>query len=92
MHPCLLFPAKVEPSSLQLKHSVLTSNSFQEIHGLIRKGVSVDNISSQLSPWASALFEFLPPFIRKQVYFLIISCLYIHFDLTCCTGSHLKYV
>lgn len=27
----------------------------------------MENISSQLSPWASALFEFLPPFIRKQV-------------------------
>ncbi|KAG5542693.1 hypothetical protein RHGRI_015723 [Rhododendron griersonianum] len=40
---------------------------LQEIHGLLRQGVSVDNISSQLSPWASALFEFLPPFIRKQL-------------------------
>ncbi|KAF8406759.1 hypothetical protein HHK36_008851 [Tetracentron sinense] len=40
---------------------------LQEIHGLHRKGVSVDDISSQLSPWASALFEFLPPFIRKQL-------------------------
>ncbi|PSR99456.1 Pyrophosphate--fructose 6-phosphate 1-phosphotransferase subunit alpha like [Actinidia chinensis var. chinensis] len=40
---------------------------LQEIHGLLRQGVSVDTISSQLSPWASALFEFLPPFIRKQL-------------------------
>ncbi|AQK54731.1 Pyrophosphate--fructose 6-phosphate 1-phosphotransferase subunit alpha 2 [Zea mays] len=40
---------------------------LQEIHGLHGKGVSVENISSQLSPWASALFEFLPPFIRKQL-------------------------
>ncbi|XP_059636668.1 pyrophosphate--fructose 6-phosphate 1-phosphotransferase subunit alpha-like isoform X2 [Cornus florida] len=40
---------------------------LQEIHGLLKKGVSVDNISSKLSPWASALFEFLPPFIRKQL-------------------------
>ncbi|KAL2895332.1 Pyrophosphate--fructose 6-phosphate 1-phosphotransferase subunit alpha [Bienertia sinuspersici] len=40
---------------------------LQEIHGLYREGVSVDNISSQLSPWASALFEFLPPFIKKQL-------------------------
>lgn len=40
---------------------------LQEIHGLLREGYSVDNISSQLSPWASALFEFLPPFIRKQL-------------------------
>ncbi|GFS38163.1 phosphofructokinase family protein [Actinidia rufa] len=38
----------------------------EEIHGLLRQGVSLDNISSQLTPWASALFEFLPPFIRKQ--------------------------
>ncbi|KAK4484011.1 hypothetical protein RD792_011224 [Penstemon davidsonii] len=40
---------------------------LQEIHGLLRQGVSADNISTQLSPWASALFEFLPPFIRKQL-------------------------
>ncbi|GAB2289316.1 hypothetical protein Dimus_023620 [Dionaea muscipula] len=40
---------------------------LQEVHGLHRQGVSIDNISSQLSPWASALFEFLPPFIKKQL-------------------------
>ncbi|MFS8006146.1 putative diphosphate--fructose-6-phosphate 1-phosphotransferase [Helianthus anomalus] len=40
---------------------------LQEIHSLLRRGVSVDKISKQLSPWASALFEFLPPFIRKQL-------------------------
>ncbi|KAL8030444.1 hypothetical protein ABFX02_14G286600 [Erythranthe guttata] len=40
---------------------------LQEIHALLRQGVSADNISAQLSPWASALFEFLPPFIRKQL-------------------------
>ncbi|OVA01037.1 Phosphofructokinase domain [Macleaya cordata] len=40
---------------------------LQEIHSLHRQGVSIDNISSQLSPWASALFEFLPLFIKKQL-------------------------
>ncbi|KAM0941547.1 putative diphosphate--fructose-6-phosphate 1-phosphotransferase [Dioscorea sansibarensis] len=40
---------------------------LQEIHGLHSEGVSADIISSHLSPWASALFEFLPPFIRKQL-------------------------
>lgn len=40
---------------------------LQEIHGLHGEGVSMEKISSQLSPWASALFEFLPPFIRKQL-------------------------
>ncbi|KAL3830561.1 hypothetical protein ACJIZ3_019363 [Penstemon smallii] len=40
---------------------------LQEIHGLLRQGISADNISAQLSPWASALFEFLPPFFRKQL-------------------------
>ncbi|XP_014521096.1 pyrophosphate--fructose 6-phosphate 1-phosphotransferase subunit alpha [Vigna radiata var. radiata] len=40
---------------------------LKEIHGLLRQGVAVDKISSQLSPWASALFEFLPPFIRRQL-------------------------
>uniref|UniRef100_A0A453PEE4 Phosphofructokinase domain-containing protein n=1 Tax=Aegilops tauschii subsp. strangulata TaxID=200361 RepID=A0A453PEE4_AEGTS len=40
---------------------------LQEINGLHGKGVSVENISSQLSPWASALFEFLPQFIRQQL-------------------------
>ncbi|KAF8377966.1 hypothetical protein HHK36_031355 [Tetracentron sinense] len=39
----------------------------QEIHNLHRQGVYVDNISSQLLPWASALLEFLPPFIKKQL-------------------------
>ncbi|CAL9028419.1 unnamed protein product [Prunus brigantina] len=43
---------------------------LKEIHGLHRQGVSADKISSQLSPWASALFEFLPPFIKKQVLLL----------------------
>ncbi|KAG8377189.1 hypothetical protein BUALT_Bualt08G0002300 [Buddleja alternifolia] len=40
---------------------------LQEIHSLLKEGVSADNISAQLSPWASALFDFLPPFIRKQI-------------------------
>ncbi|XP_010539758.1 PREDICTED: pyrophosphate--fructose 6-phosphate 1-phosphotransferase subunit alpha 2-like [Tarenaya hassleriana] len=40
---------------------------LKEIHELLRKGVSADKISSQLSPWSSALFEFLPPFIKKQL-------------------------
>ncbi|OAY50359.1 pyrophosphate--fructose 6-phosphate 1-phosphotransferase subunit alpha [Manihot esculenta] len=40
---------------------------LKEIHGLLRQGVPPNNISSQLSPWASALFEFLPPFIKKQL-------------------------
>ncbi|KAF8022461.1 hypothetical protein BT93_F0083 [Corymbia citriodora subsp. variegata] len=40
---------------------------LKEIHGLLRQGVSADKISTQLSPWASALFEFLPPFIKKQL-------------------------
>ncbi|KAM0935661.1 putative diphosphate--fructose-6-phosphate 1-phosphotransferase [Dioscorea sansibarensis] len=40
---------------------------LQEIHVLMKKGVSVDGISIQLSPWASALYQSLPPFIKKQV-------------------------
>eukprot|EP00262_Sarcandra_glabra_P022471 TRINITY_DN996_c0_g2_i1.p1 TRINITY_DN996_c0_g2~~TRINITY_DN996_c0_g2_i1.p1 ORF type:complete len:615 (+),score=117.19 TRINITY_DN996_c0_g2_i1:72-1916(+) len=40
---------------------------LQEIHSLHGQGVSIDNISAQLSPWASALFEFLPPFIKRQL-------------------------
>ncbi|KAJ4830914.1 hypothetical protein Tsubulata_039035 [Turnera subulata] len=40
---------------------------LKEIHGLLRQGVVPENISSQLSPWPSALFEFLPPFIRIQI-------------------------
>ncbi|XP_038717037.1 pyrophosphate--fructose 6-phosphate 1-phosphotransferase subunit alpha [Tripterygium wilfordii] len=40
---------------------------LKEIHGLLQQGVTADSISSQLSPWASALFEFLPPFIKKQL-------------------------
>nr|XP_043633896.1 pyrophosphate--fructose 6-phosphate 1-phosphotransferase subunit alpha-like [Erigeron canadensis] len=40
---------------------------LQEIHRYLRQGVSVDKISSKLSPWASALFQFLPPFIREEL-------------------------
>ncbi|KAE9615775.1 hypothetical protein Lal_00017695 [Lupinus albus] len=40
---------------------------LKEIHSLLREGVASDNMSSKLSPWAFALFEFLPPFIRKQL-------------------------
>ncbi|GLT35302.1 hypothetical protein SLA2020_097690 [Shorea laevis] len=40
---------------------------LKEIHSLLRQGVPADNISSQLSPWASALLNFLPDFIRKQL-------------------------
>eukprot|EP00268_Persea_americana_P015715 TRINITY_DN1736_c0_g1_i2.p1 TRINITY_DN1736_c0_g1~~TRINITY_DN1736_c0_g1_i2.p1 ORF type:complete len:387 (-),score=74.99 TRINITY_DN1736_c0_g1_i2:1122-2282(-) len=48
---------------------------LQEIHGLHGQGVSADNISAQLSPWASALFEFLPPFIKRQVpFFPLCQC------------------
>ncbi|CAN6205871.1 unnamed protein product [Urochloa humidicola] len=35
--------------------------------GYIIKEFSIENISSHLSPWESALFEFFPPFIRKQL-------------------------
>nr|APR64352.1 pyrophosphate-dependent phosphofructokinasealpha subunit family protein [Populus tomentosa] len=40
---------------------------LKEIHDLLRHGVAPDKISSQLSPWTSALFEFLPPYIKKQL-------------------------
>jgi hypothetical protein len=42
---------------------------YQEINGLLKQNedISVDNISSKLSPWAAALFDFLPIFIKKQV-------------------------
>lgn len=58
---------------------------LQEIHGLHGKGVSAENISSQLSPWASALFEFLPPFIGKQVCIDLLMLAYAQFtsDFSC---------
>ncbi|XP_068652558.1 pyrophosphate--fructose 6-phosphate 1-phosphotransferase subunit alpha-like [Aristolochia californica] len=40
---------------------------LQEIHSLHREGISADSISAHLSPWASALMEFLPLFIRRQL-------------------------
>lgn len=40
---------------------------LQEIHGFHGQGISAEKISGHLSPWASALFEFLPLFIRKQL-------------------------
>ncbi|EFJ20412.1 hypothetical protein SELMODRAFT_108705 [Selaginella moellendorffii] len=39
---------------------------LQEIHGLQKQNIEVEHIPTRLSPWASALFEFLPPFIKKQ--------------------------
>jgi pyrophosphate--fructose-6-phosphate 1-phosphotransferase len=40
---------------------------LQEINDLLKQDVTVEKLSSKLSPWASALFEFLPPFIKKQL-------------------------
>jgi pyrophosphate--fructose-6-phosphate 1-phosphotransferase len=42
---------------------------LQEINGLLRgdEDIRVENISKMLSPWASALFDFLPIFIKKQL-------------------------
>ncbi|KAI3730257.1 hypothetical protein L1987_61426 [Smallanthus sonchifolius] len=40
---------------------------LQEVHRFLRQGISKDKIPSQLSPWASALFQFLPPFIREEL-------------------------
>ncbi|KAK8926500.1 Pyrophosphate--fructose 6-phosphate 1-phosphotransferase subunit alpha [Platanthera zijinensis] len=40
---------------------------LQEIHALHGQGFSDEKIFNHLSPWASALFSFLPPFIRKQL-------------------------
>ena len=45
----------------------LSKKYLQEIHGHLKQGVHIDDVPSELSPWASALFEFLPPFIRSQV-------------------------
>ncbi|KAL3684098.1 hypothetical protein R1sor_002120 [Riccia sorocarpa] len=42
---------------------------IQEINNILRedKDVDIHNLSSKLSPWASALFDFLPVFIKKQL-------------------------
>jgi pyrophosphate--fructose-6-phosphate 1-phosphotransferase len=40
---------------------------LQEINSLLKQDVNVENISSHLSPWAAALFDFLPNFIKKQL-------------------------
>nr|GEW12911.1 pyrophosphate--fructose 6-phosphate 1-phosphotransferase subunit alpha 2 [Tanacetum cinerariifolium] len=42
------------------------TESIPEVFAQLQR-VSTDNISAKLSPWASALFEFMPPFIRKQL-------------------------
>ncbi|XP_078443373.1 pyrophosphate--fructose 6-phosphate 1-phosphotransferase subunit alpha-like [Wolffia australiana] len=43
---------------------------LQEINALYKQGVSTEKIPAKLSPWASALFEFLPPFFKKQLLLL----------------------
>ncbi|CAN6162405.1 unnamed protein product [Urochloa humidicola] len=40
---------------------------IQEINNLHINNVPEDEIPSQLSPWAAALFKFLPPFIRREL-------------------------
>ncbi|KAL6838988.1 hypothetical protein ACP4OV_031215 [Aristida adscensionis] len=40
---------------------------IQEINILYSNNVPKDDIPSQLSPWAAALFKFLPPFIRTEL-------------------------
>ncbi|XP_050878595.1 pyrophosphate--fructose 6-phosphate 1-phosphotransferase subunit alpha-like [Lathyrus oleraceus] len=40
---------------------------LKEIHILLQQGVAADKIFVHLSPWASTLVEFLPPFIRRQL-------------------------
>nr|CAB3482743.1 unnamed protein product [Digitaria exilis] len=40
---------------------------IQEINILHNNNVPVAEMPSQLSPWAAALFQFLPPFIRREI-------------------------
>lgn len=40
---------------------------IQEISILHNSNVPVAEMSSKLSPWAAALFQFLPPFIRREL-------------------------
>ncbi|RLM86538.1 pyrophosphate--fructose 6-phosphate 1-phosphotransferase subunit alpha-like [Panicum miliaceum] len=40
---------------------------IQEINNLHSNNVPEDEIPSQLSPWAAALFKFMPPFIRREI-------------------------
>lgn len=47
--------------------SILILNIFQEINNLHSNNVSEADIPCQLSPWAAALFKFLPSFIRREV-------------------------
>nr|CAB3453069.1 unnamed protein product [Digitaria exilis]CAB3456748.1 unnamed protein product [Digitaria exilis] len=39
---------------------------IQEINNLHSNNVPEDDIPSQLSPWAAAMFKFLPPFISRE--------------------------
>ncbi|KAF5955864.1 hypothetical protein HYC85_008720 [Camellia sinensis] len=41
--------------------------TMQKFMVCLAKVFPLTSISSHLSPWASALFEFMPPFIRKQL-------------------------
>ncbi|KAJ1289144.1 hypothetical protein BS78_02G142300 [Paspalum vaginatum] len=40
---------------------------MQEINNLHTNNVSEEDIPSQLSPWAAALFKFMPSFIRREL-------------------------
>ncbi|PKA60658.1 Pyrophosphate--fructose 6-phosphate 1-phosphotransferase subunit alpha [Apostasia shenzhenica] len=39
----------------------------KEIHALLKKETPTDQISANLSPWASALFESMPAFLKRQL-------------------------
>jgi hypothetical protein len=47
--------------------SLVSVQPFQEISILHNSNVPVPEMSSKLSPWAAALFHFLPSFIRREV-------------------------
>ncbi|CAH8382126.1 unnamed protein product [Eruca vesicaria subsp. sativa] len=72
-HGVILFPEGIVESIPEL-HALLN-----EIHGLLKEGGHADNISTQLSPWSSASFEFLPPFIKKHVPFIWLGTLFVFF-------------
>eukprot|EP00475_Leptophrys_vorax_P039867 TRINITY_DN7290_c0_g1_i1.p1 TRINITY_DN7290_c0_g1~~TRINITY_DN7290_c0_g1_i1.p1 ORF type:complete len:633 (+),score=42.67 TRINITY_DN7290_c0_g1_i1:166-2064(+) len=49
-----------------IEHIPEIASLIDEINGLVKDGVPAASISSRLSPWSAALFNFMPPFIRSE--------------------------
>ncbi|GJU95417.1 hypothetical protein Tco_1320173 [Tanacetum coccineum] len=63
---------------------------LQEIHSLLREGVSADKISLQLSPWHPPYLSFYHPLLENRSFPIMQLLMYHEYDdsASCLSGSH----